>query len=129
MRTFKISMAILMYFCVLFLTMSSIGLDYFLDLPSFVFVLGVGISHALCSSNNFHEAFDELSKGSVLGGWLGTLIGLIALSSNPSTENGVGTVFWLGDGEAFAEMLTPLLYGYVISGLCHLILLSNRKQT
>ena len=58
-----------------------IGPHLFIDLNSALFVLGGGTGF-LVFKNNPNEHFTNFGQGAVYFGWLGTLIGLIAIAGN-----------------------------------------------
>ena len=108
--------------------MNSIGIDYFLDLPSAVFVLGIAISSTVCNSGESYEAVQAFSKGAVLGGWLGAIIGLVTITANSSFDKASMISPWINNGPALSALLTIVLYGYIIKGLCFLIVSSLRRD-
>ena len=86
-----------------------IGPHLFLDLNSALFVLG-GATGFLVMKNNPDEHVVNFGQGAVYFGWLGTLIGLIAITGNRF-------MVW-GDvekmGPALAVSMLTILYGYSI---------------
>ena len=126
MNTFKTSLAILIYICIVFGAINSIGIDYFLDLPSAVFVLGIAISSTLCNSGKSYKAVQAFSEGAAFGGWLGAIIGLIAITANSNFDNASVTSSWINNGPALSAILTIVLYGYIIKGLCYPIVSNLR---
>ena len=128
MNAFKIALSILIYICIVFGAMSSIGIDHFLDFPSAVFVLGISISSMLCNSGKSYEAVQAFSKGAVLGGWLGAIIGLISITANSGFDKPSLISPWINNGPALSAMLTIVLYGYIIKGLCFIIVSTLRRD-
>ena len=86
-----------------------IGPHLFIDLNSALFVIG-GATGFLIMKNNPDEHIENFGKGAVYFGWLGTLIGLIAITGNRF-------MVW-GDvekmGPALAVSMLTILYGYSI---------------
>ena len=86
-----------------------IGQNLFVDLNSALFVLG-GATGFLVMKNNPDEHLANFGQGAVYFGWLGTLIGLIAITGNRF-------MVW-GDvekmGPALAVSMLTILYGYSI---------------
>ena len=86
-----------------------IGLHLFIDLNSALFVLGGATGFAVMKNNpNRHIA--NFGQGAVYFGWLGTLVGIIAITGNRF-------MVW-GDvekmGPALAVSMLTILYGYTV---------------
>jgi flagellar motor component MotA len=90
-----------------------IGLHLFFDLNSALFVLG-GATGFLVMRNNPAKNLTNFGEGAVYFGWLGTLIGLIAITGNRFMV--WGNVEKMGPALAVA-MLT-ILYGYTVKLTC-----------
>jgi flagellar motor component MotA len=90
-----------------------IGLHLFFDLNSALFVLG-GATGFLVMRNNPAKHLANFGEGAVYFGWLGTLIGLIAITGNRFMV--WGNVEKMGPALAVA-MLT-ILYGYTVKLTC-----------
>ena len=86
-----------------------IGYNLFIDLNSALFVLG-GATGFLVFKNNTGNHIKNFGQGAVYFGWLGALIGLIAITGNRFMV--WGNVEKMGPALAVA-MLT-ILYGYTI---------------
>ena len=90
-----------------------IGINFFFDLNAALFVLG-GATGFLVMRNNPAEHLTNFGEGAVYFGWLGTLIGLIAMTGNRF-------MVW-GDvekmGPALAVALLTILYGYTVKLAC-----------
>ena len=86
-----------------------IGLHLFFDLNAALFVLG-GATDFLVMRNNPAKRLTNFGDGAVYFGWLGTLIGLIAITGNRF-------MVW-GDiekmGPALAVSMLTVLYGYTV---------------
>ena len=89
--------------------MLEIGISLYMDLYSLIIVIGGAIGYSLIK-NNKKEYIINFGKGAVFFGWLGLLIGLIALTGGKYNN-------W-GDidkaGKAIAVFLLPVFYGYII---------------
>ena len=90
-----------------------IGLHLFFDLNAALFVLG-GATGFLVMRNNPADHLTNFGDGAVYFGWLGTLIGLIAITGNRF-------MVW-GDvekmGPALAVSMLTVLYGYTVKIAC-----------
>ena len=90
-----------------------IGLHLFLDLNAALFVLGGAIGFVVMK-NHPKNHITNFGAGAVYFGWLGTLIGLIAITGNRF-------MVW-GDiekmGPALAVSMLTVLYGYSIKIIC-----------
>lgn len=86
-----------------------IGAHLFVDLNSALFVLG-GATGYLVMKNDSNKHVQNFGQGAVYFGWLGTLVGLIAITGNRF-------MVW-GDvekmGPALAVSMLTILYGYSI---------------
>ena len=86
-----------------------IGLHLFIDLNSALFVLG-GATGFLVMKNDPDRHIANFGRGAVYFGWLGTLVGLIAITGNRF-------MVW-GDvekmGPALAVSMLTILYGYIV---------------
>ena len=90
-----------------------IGINLFFDLNAALFVLG-GATGFLVMKNDPFRHFANFGQGAVYFGWLGTLIGLIAIT---------GIRFMVcGDvekmGPALAVSMLTVLYGYSLKLIC-----------
>ena len=86
-----------------------IGHHLFIDINSALFVLG-GATGFLAFNKNSGNQIKNFGQGAVYFGWLGTLVGLIAITGNRF-------MVW-GDvekmGPALAVSMLTILYGYII---------------
>lgn len=85
-----------------------IGPQLYMDINSLLFVLGGGVGYALITGDRgTHVA--QFGTGAVYFGWLGTLVGLIAMAAG-AFDN------W-GDldrmGSALAVAMLTIFYGYI----------------
>jgi hypothetical protein len=128
MHTFKIFLSILVYSCIILGAVNSIGVNYFLDFPSAIFVLGIATSSMICNLGAGSEAVLAFSKGAVLGGWIGALIGLITVMTYSSFDQMHSPLSWIDNGPALAAVITIILYGYIVKGLCFIIISGLRRD-
>ena len=88
---------------------SHVGYSYYNDILSFLFVAGGSIGYGLIKNKN-EKFILNCGNGAIYFGWLGTLIGLIALTAG-KWDN------W-GDvektGLALSVAMLTLWYGYII---------------
>ena len=86
-----------------------IGHHLFIDINSAIFVLG-GATGFLVFKKNSSNHIKSFGRGAVYFGWLGALVGLIAITGNRF-------MVW-GDlekmGPALAVAMLTILYGYMI---------------
>ena len=88
------------------------GLGAFVEIISLVIVLGGAALFALAvggSTQSASSALDNLGTGAVYFGWLGFLIGVVAIAQN------LGTISDETLGEAFSIAMLAVLYGYLTS--------------
>ena len=85
----------------------TVGIHLFFDINSLLFVLG-GATGFLVMNNDPEKHIANFGEGAVYFGWLGTLIGLIAITGDRFSV-------W-GDldsmGSALAVSMLTILYGY-----------------
>ena len=85
----------------------TVGIHLYFDILSFLFVLGGAIGF-LVMKNKPENHLPNFGQGAVYFGWLGTVVGLIAITGTPS--------FVWGDvekmGPALAVSMLTVLYGY-----------------
>ena len=84
---------------------STIDYKRFIDLPSFLLVVGGSLGYVLAKgkSINFIKNFGD---GSVYMGWIGLMIGIVTIGNfHANTES-----MW----PAFSVAFLPILYGYFI---------------
>ena len=86
---------------------ATVGLHLYFDIISFLFVLGGAVGF-LVMKNKPENRLQNFGQGAVYFGWLGTVVGLIAITGTPS--------FVWGDvekmGPALAVSMLTVLYGY-----------------
>ena len=86
---------------------ATVGIHLYFDILSLLFVLGGAIGF-LVMKNDVENHINNFGKGAVYFGWLGTLVGLIAIT-------GDRFMVW-GDvdkmGPALAVSMLTILYGY-----------------
>ena len=88
---------------------ATVGIHLYFDILSFLFVLGGAVGF-LVMKNKPENHLQNFGQGAVYFGWLGTVVGLIALTGTPS--------FVWGDveklGPALAVAMLTVLYGYLL---------------
>ena len=86
---------------------ATVGIHLYFGILSFLFVLGGAIGF-LVMKNRPENHLQNFGQGAVYFGWLGTVVGLIAITGTPS--------FVWGDvekmGPALAVSMLTVLYGY-----------------
>ena len=86
---------------------ATVRIDLYVDILSFLFVLGGAVGF-LVMKNKPKNHLQNFGQGAVYFGWLGTVVGLIAITGTPS--------FVWGDvekmGPALAVSMLTVLYGY-----------------
>mgnify|MGYP005709819527 FL=1 len=86
---------------------ATVGIHLYFDILSFLFVLGGAIGF-LVMKNQPENHLRNFGQGAVYFGWLGTVVGLIAITGTP--------FFVWGDiekmGPALAVSMLTVLYGY-----------------
>ena len=86
---------------------ATVSIDLYVDILSFLFVLGGAVGF-LVMKNKPANHLHNFGLGAVYFGWLGTAVGLIAITGTPS--------FVWGDakklGPALAVAMLTVLYGY-----------------
>ena len=94
---------------IIFGAVSIVGFQLFNDVHSILFVLGGATGYSLLKSN-FSDWVKNIGNGGVYFGWLGTLIGLIAIAGDKFDV-------W-GDidemGSALAVAMLTIFYGYLL---------------
>ena len=88
---------------------ATVGIHLFLDVNSLLFVLG-GATGFLVMKNNSGKHFANFGDGAVYFGWLGTLVGLIAITGNRFMVWGHIEKM----GPALAVAMLTIFYGYII---------------
>ena len=88
---------------------ATVGIHLYFDILSFLFVLGGAVGF-LVMKNKPENHLQNFGQGAVYFGWLGTVVGLIAITGPPS--------FVWGDveklGPALAVAMLTVLYGYLL---------------
>ena len=86
-----------------------IGPHLYMDINSVIFVLG-GATGFLVMKNKPENHLQNFGQGAVYFGWLGTVVGLIAIAGTPSFVWGdIGKM-----GPALAVSMLTILYGYIV---------------
>lgn len=94
-----------------------------IDMISALYVLGGSLSFALSASGawNSNDRLEAALEGAVICGWLGALIGAIAVARNSDSQ-------WENLGPAVAVMLLTVMYGYFVKVIVRLVLLGRSRQ-
>ena len=89
--------------------------NYFVSIPSLGIVLAFsGLTYAKKDKYKFHELGKVLKKDLILGGWIGTMIGIMltfGLADN-SINNNFGDLL-----NSIGMAMITLLYGYMIGNI------------
>ena len=89
--------------------------NYFASIPSLGIVLAFsGLTYAKKDKYKFHQLGKVLKKDLILGGWIGTLIGIMLtfeLADN-SINNNIGDLL-----NSIGMAMITLLYGYMIGNI------------
>ena len=94
------------------------GLAAFIDINSIVIVFGGAALFALAvggSAQSASSALDNLGTGAVYFGWLGFLIGVVAIAQNLDAISDEGGLNVIRLGEAASIGMLTVLYGYLTS--------------
>ena len=92
---------------------SHVGFHFYNDFMSLTFVLGGAVGFALLK-NETSEMPRNFGDGAVYFGWLGLLVGLVAIAGN--AFGAWGSVEKMGP--ALAVSMLPLFYGYTVRLIC-----------
>ena len=100
-----------LFICLFFIlgAIIEIGISLYIDLYSLTIVVGGAVGFSLLK-NNKKEYIINFGRGAVFFGWLGLLIGLIALTGGK--YNNWGNIDKMG--KAITVLLLPVFYGYII---------------
>ena len=89
--------------------------NYFLSIPSLIIVLAFsGLTYAKKDKYKFYQLGKVLKNDLILGGWIGTLIGIMltfGLADN-NINNNFGDFF-----NSIGMAMITLLYGYIIGNI------------
>ena len=107
------------------------GLGAFIDINSIVIVFGGAALFALAvggSTQSASAALDNLGTGAVYFGWLGFLIGVVAIAQNLDTISDEGGLNVIRLGEAASIGMLTVLYGYLTSWVVVPVIKSLRQD-
>ena len=94
---------------------TNVGIGNFISIPSLVIVVAFsGLTYAKKERYKFHELGKVLKHDMILGGWIGTMIGLILTFA--LVDNDIFNQF----GELFnrvGDAMITLFYGYLIGNI------------
>ena len=118
----KADLGILLFILISGLVISSLGVS-FIEMISALYVLGGSLSFALSASGawNSNDRLEAALEGAVICGWLGALIGAIAVARNSDSQ-------WENLGPAVAVILLTVMYGYFVKVIVRLVLLGRSRQ-
>ena len=85
------------------------GLEQYIDLNSFIVVAAIALLFAL-GVNNDESFIQKFGNGAVRAGWLGFIIGIVAIFGSDIFANGDLPML----GAAMSVCSIPVLYGYFI---------------
>ena len=94
---------------IIFGAVAHVGIHLYNDFMSLMFVLGGAVGFALLK-NETSEMLRNFGDGAVYFGWLGLLVGLVAIAVN--AFGAWGSVEKMGP--ALAVSMLPLFYGYTV---------------
>ena len=100
-----------------------VGPHLYNDLMSALFVLGGALGFALLKNQPLQMPAN-FGAGAIYFGWLGTLVGLIAISGNAFGAWESVTAM----GPALAVSMLPLLYGYTVNLICMTIAANPKTE-
>ena len=83
------------------------GVSPLMDIMALIFVLGIGVGHALGAKDD-ESRITRFGDGSVRGGWLGLLVGLVLIAG---TDGAAQMDFTMIMPAMAVALLTPF-YGY-----------------
>ena len=98
---------------IIFGAVAHVGIHLYTDFMSMTFVLGGAVGFALLK-NETSEMPRNFGDGAVYFGWLGLLVGLVAIAGN--AFGAWGSVEKMGP--ALAVSMLPLFYGYIVRLIC-----------
>jgi len=101
---------------------AQVGAHLYFDLMSLIFVLGGAFGFAILKNAPL-QTVSNFGIGAVYFGWLGFLIGLIAIAGNAFGAWESVTAM----GPALAVSMLPLFYGYTLNLIC--IAFANKQTT
>ena len=84
------------------------GISPFIDTMALIFVLGIGIGHALGAKDG-ESKITRFGDGSIRGGWLGLLMGLVLIAG---TDGAAAQMDFAMLMPAMAVALLTPFYGY-----------------
>ena len=94
---------------IIFGAVSIVGFQLFNDIHSILFVFGGATGYSFLNSNK-NSWVKNFGNGAVYFGWLGTLIGLIAIAGNRFEVWGNMDKM----GSALAVVMLTIFYGYLL---------------
>ena len=89
----------------------------FINAPSLIIIFVFALLFSIAGTKNLKSRVHNFADGAVLGGWIGLLIGGIAILHNQDFYNWEETTLPI----SCAIMLLTVFYGYVLKAACFLI--------
>ena len=107
----RLATAVTLFVGIVWFSMYWIGIA--VDPSSLAFVAAGGSAYLLAGNQRLTYRLDNFGQGAVYAGWMGSLLWLMNLAID---FNAITSVV----GADIAVMLSPLLYGYVVQGVCEM---------
>ena len=107
----RLAIAVTLFVGIVLFSMYWIGIA--VDPSSLAFVAAGGGAYLLAGNQRLTYRLDNFGQGAVYAGWMGSLLWLMNLAID---FNAITSVL----GADIAVMLSPLLYGYVVQGVCEM---------
>ena len=107
----RLATAVTLFVGIVLFSMYRIGIA--IDLSSLAFVAAGGSAYLLAGNQRLTYRLDNFGQGAVYAGWMGSLLWLMNLAIDFNTIRSVV-------GADITVMLSPLLYGYVVQGVCEM---------
>lgn len=107
----RLATAITLFVSVVLFSMYRIGIA--IDPSSLAFVAAGGSAYLLAGNQRLTYRLDNFGQGAVYAGWMASLLWLMNLAIDFNTITSVV-------GADIAVMLSPLLYGYLVQGVCEM---------
>ena len=107
----RLATAITLFVGVVLFSMYRIGIA--IDPSSLAFVAAGGSAYLLAGNQRLTYRLDNFGQGAVYAGWMASLLWLMNLAIDFNTITSVV-------GADIAVMLSPLLYGYLVQGVCEM---------
>tara|TARA_B100000780_G_scaffold174025_1_gene121841 strand:+ start:3121 stop:3630 length:510 start_codon:yes stop_codon:yes gene_type:complete len=107
----RLATAITLFVGIVLFSMYRIGIA--IDPSSLAFVVAGGSAYLLAGNQRLTYRLDNFGQGALYAGWMASLLWLMNLAIDFNTITSIV-------GADIAVMLSPLLYGYVVQGVCEM---------